>query len=62
MPKRFTIIAAILLGAIAVGQGLRAFFELDVIVNGYHVPLALSWAAAVIGILVAVMAFREAET
>jgi hypothetical protein len=62
MPKRFTIIAALLLGAIAVGQGVRAFYGLDVIVNGYHVPLALSWAAAGIGIIVAVLAFREADT
>jgi hypothetical protein len=62
MPKRFTIIAAILLGAIAVAQAARAFYGLDVVVNGYHVPVAMSWAAAVIGAFVAVMAFREADT
>lgn len=62
MPKRFTIIAALLLGAIAVAQGVRAFYGFDVIVNGYHVPVALSWAVAGIGIIVAVLAFREADT
>ena len=59
MPKRFTIIAAILLGVIAAGQAARAFYDLDVVVDGYHVPVALSWAAAAIAALVAVLAFRE---
>jgi hypothetical protein len=62
MPKRFTIIAAILLGAIAAAQAVRAYYGLEVVVNGYHVPVALSWAAAGIGALVAILAFREAGT
>jgi hypothetical protein len=59
MPKRFTIIAAILLGVIAAGQAARAYYGLDVTVGSYHVPLALSWAAAVVAGFVSVLAFRE---
>ena len=62
MPKRFTIIAALLLGAIAVAQGVRAFYGVDLIVNGYHIPVAVSWAAAAVGAIVSVLAFREADT
>jgi len=62
MPKRFTIIAAILLGVIAIAQGVRAFYGVDMVVNGYHIPVAISWAAAAVGAIVAVLAFREADT
>lgn len=59
MPKRFTIIAAILLGVIAAAQAARAYYGLDVVVGSYHVPIALSWAAAAVAGLVAILAFRE---
>ena len=61
IPKRFTIIAAILLGVIAAAQAYRAYYAIDITINGVHVPVALSWAAAGIGAIVAVLAFREAE-
>ena len=61
MPKRFTLIAAIFLGAIAVSQVARAFYGVDMQVNGMHVPMAMSWIVAVLFGLVAVAAFREAD-
>jgi hypothetical protein len=60
VPRLFSTIAAIILGAIAVAQGLRAFYGIDVTVGEYHVPVMMSWiAAGVIGV-VAIFAFREA--
>ena len=61
MPKRFTTIGAILFGAIAAAQGARIYFGADVVVNSYHVPMAASWAAAVVAALLCVMLFREAN-
>jgi hypothetical protein len=61
MPKRFTLIAAIFLGAIAASQVARAFYGVDMQVNGMHVPMAMSWIVAVLFGLVAVAAFREAD-
>lgn len=61
MPRRFTIIAALILGVIAVAQGVRAFYGIDVQINGVHIPIAVSWAAAAVLALVAVLAFRESD-
>jgi len=61
MPKRFTIIAAILLGAIAAAQAARAYYGIDIVINGYEVPVAMSWAGAAVAAIVAVLAFREAS-
>lgn len=60
MPRRFTAIAAILLGVIAIAQAVRAFTGVDVVVNGYHVPVMMSWIAAAVAGIIAVLAFREA--
>lgn len=62
MPKRFTIIAAILLGVIAAGQAAGAFYGIDMVVNGVHIPAGVSWAVAAVGAIVSVLAFREADT
>jgi len=61
MPKRFTLIAAIFLGAIAASQVARAFYGVDMQVNGMHVPMAISWIVAVLFGLVSIADFREAE-
>ena len=60
VPRMFSSVAAIFLGAIAVAQGLRAFYGLDLIVGAYHVPILMSWFAAAITGVVAIFAFREA--
>ena len=62
MPKRFTIIASILLGVIAAAQAYRAYYAIDITINGAHVPVALNWAAAGIAGIVAILAFREADS
>jgi hypothetical protein len=62
MPKRFTSIGAMLFGAIALAQGARIYFGADIVVNGYHVPMFLSYAAAAIAALLCVMQFREAQS
>ena len=59
MPRRFTIIAALLLGMVAVGQGVRAFYGFDMQFNEVHIPIELSWAIAAIAGIVAILAFRE---
>lgn len=60
VPKLFSTIAAILLGVIAVAQGVRAFYGLDVVVGTFHVPIIASWIAAGVLGIVAFFAFREA--
>ncbi|MEQ1754373.1 MAG: hypothetical protein ABL973_09600 [Micropepsaceae bacterium] len=62
MPRRFTLIAAIFLGAIAVAQAACIYFGNDIQVDGTHIPVAVSWTVAVVFGIVAVLAFREADT
>jgi hypothetical protein len=61
MPKRFTTIGGIMFGVIAVAQAARIFYAADVVVNGYHVPMAISYAVAGIAAVLCVMLFREAQ-
>jgi hypothetical protein len=60
VPKLFSTIAAILLGAIAVALAARAYYGLELIVDTYHVPLLTSWIGAGVLAIVAIFAFREA--
>ena len=61
MPKRFTSIGAIMFGLIAVLQGARIYYGLDIVVGSFHVPMMLSWAVAGLAALLCVMLFREAK-
>ena len=59
--KPFTTISALILLAIAAVQAVRAFTGIDVVIDGFHVPVMASWiAAGVIG-LVGLMTFSEAR-
>ena len=60
VPRLFSTVAAIILGVIAVAQGVRAFYGIDVTVGAYHVPILMSWVAAGVTGVVAIFAFREA--
>lgn len=60
VPKLFSTIAAILLAVIAAAQGLRAYYGLDLVVGTYHVPVMMSWIAAGVAGVIALLAFREA--
>jgi hypothetical protein len=62
MHKPFSLISGLLLLAIAVIQGLRASYGLDVVVDGYQVPVVASWAAAAIAALLGLMVLRESRT
>lgn len=58
--KPFTTIAVLLLGFIALMQGLRVVLAWPVTVNGYSVPLWASATAFAVAGTVAVMLWREA--
>jgi hypothetical protein len=60
VPRLFSTVAALILAVIAVGQGLRAFYGLELTVGTYHVPIMMSWIAAGVAGVVALFAFREA--
>lgn len=60
VPRLFSTVAAILLGVIAVAQGVRAFYGIDVTIGTYHVPIVMSWVAAGVAGFIAIFAFREA--
>lgn len=57
--RPFTTLAAVLLGLIAVVQGLRFALAWPVTVNGLSVPLWASAVAAVVAGAIAVMLWRE---
>lgn len=62
MRKPFTLIAALLLAVIALGQATRAFLSIDVAIDTFHVPVLWSWVAAAVAGLISIMLFREAQT
>lgn len=59
--KPFTTIAALILLFIAAVQAFRAFTGIDVVIDGFHVPVIASWVAAGLIGLVGLMAFNEAR-
>lgn len=61
MHKPFSLVAGLALLAIAVVQGLRATSGVDLIVDGYQVPVIASWAAAGIATLLGLMVLRESR-
>lgn len=62
MHKPFSLVAGLTLLAIAVVQGLRASYGLDIVVDGYQIPVVASWAAAGIAALLGLMVLRESRT
>lgn len=62
MHKPFSLIAGLLLLAIAVIQGLRASYGLDVVIDGYQVPVVASWVAAAVAALLGLMVLRESRS
>jgi hypothetical protein len=59
MSKPFTIIAALLLLAIAAGHAARAYYGLDLVAAGHIVPIWASWACAGVLAFLGVMVFVE---
>ena len=61
MRKPFTTVGALLLLFIACVQAVRAYLGIDVIINGFQVPVVASWAAASIIAFVSLMMLGEAR-
>jgi uncharacterized integral membrane protein len=57
--KPFTIIAAILLLAVAICHAYRAYAGLDFIFWTTHIPIMASWVAAAVTAFLALMLFVE---
>lgn len=61
MRRPFTTIAGLILAIVAIAQAARAALGVDVIVDGYAVPVMASWIAAAVAGVVSLMLFREAR-
>jgi hypothetical protein len=61
MRKPFTTVAALILGLVAIAQATRAALGVEVVIDGYQVPVMASWIAAAVAGVVSLMAFREAR-
>jgi hypothetical protein len=61
MSRPFTTIAALVLLFIAGVQAVRAYLAFDVVIDGFHVPVIASWAAAGLLGLLALLTLAEAR-
>ncbi|MDD4873265.1 MAG: hypothetical protein PHR77_22140 [Kiritimatiellae bacterium] len=59
--KPVTLIVSLLLALISVGHVLRLLFKIEVIVNGFHVPLWISFFGCIVPALLALLLWREAR-
>ena len=59
--KPFSVIAALILGLVALVQLLRLIFGWSVVVNGFAIPLWASAVACLVAAGLAVMVWREAR-
>lgn len=60
--RPFTAIGALVLLIVAILQATRAALGIEVIVDGYPVPIVASWIAAAVAGVLALMMFREARS
>lgn len=61
MRRPFTLLAALLLLIVGLAQATRAYLGLEVIVDGYQVPIMASWIAAGVAGALALLLFRESR-
>ena len=61
MRRPFTMLAALLLLVVALAQAARAYLGVEVLINGYSVPVVASWVAAAVAAFLSLMLFREAR-
>ena len=59
--KPFSVIAAVILGLVALVQLLRLIFGWSVVVNGFAIPLWASAIACLVAAGLAAMVWREAH-
>ena len=61
MRRPFTTIGALLFLVVAVAQATRAALGVEVVIDGFQVPIVASWIAAAVAGLLAIMLFRESR-
>ena len=59
--RPFTMIAAIIFLAMALGHAYRLATHFQIIAGSHVIPMSLSWIALLVTALLAVMLFREAR-
>lgn len=58
-PSLYGTIAGLIFLGVAVLHGVRATYGWEVMINGWMVPLWLSWLIALVGFLMALTAIRS---
>jgi uncharacterized membrane protein YecN with MAPEG domain len=61
MSKPFTHIAGLVLLIVALVHAYRLYAGLTVVIAGHDIPMWVSWPAAIVGAILAIMVFREAQ-
>ena len=59
MPSKYVVVSGVLFGVIAVVQAVRALNQWPVQVDGFDVPVWVSWIAMVVAGSLCVWAFRS---
>ena len=59
MPSKYVVVSGVLFGVIAVAQAVRASNQWAVQVNGFDVPVWVSWLATLVAGSLCVWAFRS---
>jgi hypothetical protein len=59
MPGKYVVVSGVLFGVIAVVQAVRALNQWPVQVEGFDVPVWVSWVAMVVAGSLCVWAFRS---
>ncbi|HEX9609011.1 MAG TPA: hypothetical protein VGA06_02265 [Candidatus Paceibacterota bacterium] len=57
--KFYMAVSAIIFFLAGAGHGFRAFYEWELVYNGWFVPLWISWLAALVAFLMAIAAVRH---
>lgn len=58
-PSLYGTIAGLIFLGVGLVHGLRAYYEWEIIFNGWAVPMWLSWLVALLGFLMAITAVRS---
>ena len=61
MSKPFTMVAVLVLLVVAAAHAARLAMNVDVVVDGYQVPMSVSIAGAIVAGLLALLVWREAR-
>ena len=59
--RPFTMIAAIIFGAMALGHLYRLATHFQIVAGSHVIPMSISWIAIIVTALLSVMLFRESR-